>query len=267
MTDTAHASRRKERHSPPAPVNRAKGQARHRGHRDSVPLNSAPFDTARLSCPIEGCHFKPSPTSLYKHVEQHVRGSLSEDTEKPSAKWLQDHKRAICSNCLGIFATSRYKNHYNRCLGQFPREATQPVEPPPDVPLPTFEEVSNCWQPVLQVVPAPARPEWAKVLQKALVAATREPSESNFVKLALLPKCVLPAQIRAGKNRRKPQVAALCREWEAGNWAQLWQNAKRSDERLRARAGSRAKANERRPSSTKTKQRSDWFRTISLRRR
>ena len=67
-------------------------------------------NTAQLPCPIEGCFTRSGPTALYKHVESHIRGAFSDDSCRPSDKWLQDHKRSVCTNCCGLFSTVRIKS-------------------------------------------------------------------------------------------------------------------------------------------------------------
>ena len=135
-------------------------------------------NTAQLPCPIEGCFTRSGPTALYKHVESHIRGAYSDDSCRPSDKWLQDHKRSVCTNCCGLFSTVRIKSHYLRCVGQLPRDTSTP-EPPQDMKLPSVADVFQCWQPVLHVVPPPARFDWARVLHRALDEATDDPSRPN----------------------------------------------------------------------------------------
>ena len=186
--------------------------------------------SAEMACPILGCDIRPTISSLYGHITNHMRGVVSGSPQFPSDQWLTEHKKAKCVNCDGLFATSGVNTHLRRCRGRVQRQGEGEHKSEVDFSLPTLEEVSACIQPVLHVVLPMDRPAFARVLQEALEAVIRHPTSVEAItRLQMLPKCVIPAQTRAGRNKKHTQVTTLCRKWERGAVGELWEAAKRND--------------------------------------
>ena len=74
-------------------------------------------------------------------------------------------------------------------------------------------------------VPKGARDLWARCLTQAAAVAVHYNTETAWVQLAMLPKCVLRPHARGGRGSRnasEAQTKELCQRWLNGERATLW---------------------------------------------
>ena len=86
--------------------------------------------------------------------------------------------------------------------------------------LPSFEEV-HCS--TIQHIPAKSRPAFAKTLSSTLQDNLHTNNEIAWLKLFLLPKCVLVSSKRIGCHHRPPSINYLCDLWSKGHLLTLWE--------------------------------------------
>eukprot|EP00731_Ephydatia_muelleri_P007198 Em0003g1446a len=99
--------------------------------------------------------------------------------------------------------------------------------PPSNVPLPTFNEVCQLNLPTLPFIPTKAKPAFAKALSSTLRAVIETNTEQAWLKLLMLPKCVLPSVKRSGSHTHPaPSSESLCRRWLDNEVESLWSMAK-----------------------------------------
>ena len=89
-----------------------------------------------------------------------------------------------------------------------------------------FEEVCLRNQPTLRFIPSRSRPAFARALSSALRCVIQENSEEAWLKLFMLPKCVLPSFRRQGRHDKPLPVDVLCNMWTDNDLGPLWNLAK-----------------------------------------
>ena len=96
-----------------------------------------------------------------------------------------------------------------------------------DAPLPLFKEVCVCCLQCATIrhIPQKARPSFARVLSDTLRSKCISNSGEAWLKLFMLPKCVLRASHRGGRRHKSHSIEELCRQWSDGHLASLWQYA------------------------------------------
>ena len=124
--------------------------------------------------------------------------------------WLEENDLHICRSCVQLVSNSRLLAHSKKCVGgadaargsedtpmlvDNPPVDNPPVEAQPlhqpEPSLPTFEEVCLLNQPTLRFIPSRSRPAFARALSSALKGVIHENSEDAWLKLFMLPKCVI----------------------------------------------------------------------------
>ena len=92
-------------------------------------------------------------------------------------------------------------------------------------PLPTFEAI--CELPVRTVrhIPAKDRQAVALVLSSSLRAAAFENTQAAWLKVFMLPKCILFAPKRCGRHHNSRPIRYLCDLWSKGHFDVLWNMA------------------------------------------
>ena len=126
----------------------------------------------------------------------HARGAVP-----PS--WLAEQDVFICPNCSHLVANSRAASHSQHCTSSLalhthisPSTTAEPMIaalPEPTTPnLPSLEEVCQLRCPTLRFVPKKARPAFAKVLSAVLRSILSDNTAEAWLRLFMLPKCVLP---------------------------------------------------------------------------
>ena len=133
------------------------------------------------------------PTMWRSHMGLHARGLFLGDVPK---EWLQEQGLYICE-CRALVAKSRFASHSRRCLAGL----AAPQTPIPEsshstnTVLPSFEEVCLLSCRTLRHIPKKSRPAFALALSFSLKAVLHDNSlDSNWLKLFMLPKCLLPSK-------------------------------------------------------------------------
>eukprot|EP00731_Ephydatia_muelleri_P012305 Em0006g1199a len=101
--------------------------------------------------------------------------------------------------------------------------------------LPSFEEVCELHRPTLRFIPSRARPAFARVLSASLRSVLSDNSEEAWLKLFMLPKCVLPSSKRRGRNLKPTSIETLCKLWSDKEFGLLWNLAKGNTSHFRGR--------------------------------
>mgnify|MGYP003460779833 FL=1 len=145
----------------------------------------------------------------------------------------------ICSLCHQLVSNTRSRSHPKRCRGRVnipvTHPATTPQVSPPGVSLPSFEEVCELHRPTLRFIPSRARPAFARVLSASLRSVLSDNSVEAWLKLFMLPKCVLPSSKRRGRNLKPTSIEALCKLWSDKEFGLLWNLAKGNTSHFRGR--------------------------------
>ena len=88
--------------------------------------------------------------------------------------------------------------------------------------LPSFDVVCELQCPTIRYIPQKARPAFARVLSDVLKSICYENSEEAWLRLFMLPKCVLRASRRGGRNCKHPSIEQLCNLWSQGDIGIIW---------------------------------------------
>lgn len=135
--------------------------------------------------------------------------------------WLLGQDSFICNHCLQLVSNSRLSSHSRRCTGDFGGSAgagagdhAVQVSPStveglvanniPGPSLPNLEDVFLLNQPTLCFIPSKSRPAFARVLSSVTRNVILENSDEAWLKLFMLPKCVLPSSQRRGLHDKTP---------------------------------------------------------------
>ena len=138
-------------------------------------------------------------------------------------------------SCHHIVANSRFGSHSTKCSGSTtgvgPLQAqvasttagsSQGDVDDSNAPLPSFEEVCSLRCATVHHIPKKARPAFARALSETLRAICQLNTEEAWLKLFMLPKCVLRASHRGGSRHKPLSIEELCRQWSDGQSASLW---------------------------------------------
>ena len=116
--------------------------------------------------------------------------------------------------------TLAYTRFFAQCvLGDVPHNLAE-------MSLPTFEDVCLLDQPTLRFIPSKSRPAFARALSSSLRSVILENTEEAWLKLFMLPKCVLPSLRRKGRHDKPLPVDTLCNMWSDDKQGALWSLAK-----------------------------------------
>ncbi|KAL5471159.1 hypothetical protein EMCRGX_G029246 [Ephydatia muelleri] len=96
------------------------------------------------------------------------------------------------------------------------------LEPQTNLNLPTFEQVCQLHHSTLRFVPTKARPAFARALSSALKDVLLHNSEEAWLKLFMLPKCVLPSLKQKGVINPHIPTESLCKMWLKNEPGTLW---------------------------------------------
>ena len=177
----------------------------------------------RSSLIVQGCSEQIAPSMWCNHMNLHARGVYPGSVP---TSWLESQGLFICSICQKLVAQSHsvsyrqntqwsHVNLWNSLLG------SQLAW----VPLPTFEEIYHLQCNTIHHMPVKARPAFAHVLSACLRSAVIENTEEAWVKLFILPKCVLLTPKRGGHHHKPVCIDMLCELWSQGHIDTLWQRA------------------------------------------
>ena len=184
----------------------------------------------RKQCIVADCHELIAPTMWRSHMGLHARGLFRGDVPR---EWLQEQGLYIC-DCRALVAKSRRASHSRRCVAVL----AAPPDPAPipslsetesshstNTVLPSFEEVCLLSCRTLRHIPKKSRPAFALALSFSLKAVLHDNSLDSWLKLFMLPKCLLPSKKRGGRHNKPTPIDALCNLWCRGEHATLWNMA------------------------------------------
>ena len=142
-----------------------------------------------------------------------------------TSSWLNEHGLFICPRCRQLVSSSRSLSHQRRCCGNFSsRLQSSPTLPSPPVnSLPALDEVFSQKCPTLCFIPSKFRHDFARCssinpIQHSIYNNTDE----SWLKLFMLPKCVLSSAPCRGHHHHPTDIKLLCEAWECGQFASLW---------------------------------------------
>ena len=123
-------------------------------------------------------------------------------------------------------------SHQRKCATPRSNTNTQmdiPVFNDRTAQLPSFEEVCHLHCSTIHHIPAKARPAFAKTLSSTLQDILHTNNEESWLKLFLLPKCVLVSSKRRGRHHKPPSINYLCDLWSKGHYLTLWEHASQQE--------------------------------------
>ena len=181
----------------------------------------------KKSCPVQGCQQLIAPTMWRQHMTLHAQGFFSGAVP---GSWLQEQDLFVCPNCQQLVANSRHSSHLRKCTHATAAPSSLSllsvqVADPSLSPLPTFESVCKLPGRTVRHIPLKDRLAFALVLSSALRSAVHDNSEDAWLKLLMLPKCVLLAPKRAGRHHKPVLISRLCAQWSKGEFSALWNRA------------------------------------------
>ena len=203
-------------------------QASSSGFYSSLPASSSGLSTIRKQCIVEGCPAHTAPSMWHNHMTLYAKGALPGIV--PS-KWLSEHNMFVCPSCSQQVANSRHASHLHQCS----QRCIAPVSlqkrvsiPSSDASqdLPTFDQVCQLNHPNLRYIPAKARPAFARALSSSLRDVLQKNTEDAWLKLFMLPKCVLPSLRHKGNHNPHKSIEFLCNMWLNNDLTTLWMMAK-----------------------------------------
>ena len=207
-------------------------------HRGRLPYGTRPPDHGGGS-PMVHAHQTQGEASLWYMPTKH-RGRLPYGTCPPDRSIVDSF---ICRHCHYIVANSPAGSHSAKCRGPAtearvhqalhthsivgPGSPSQGINTGPGLanPLPTFEAVCSLKCATIRHIPQKARPSFARILSDTLRSIVLSNSEEAWLKLFMLPKCVLRASHHGGRGHKPHSIEELCRKWSEGHFTALWQYA------------------------------------------
>ncbi|KAL5515639.1 hypothetical protein EMCRGX_G000834 [Ephydatia muelleri] len=212
------------------------------------PLNSKPLNTDetghnttssldslhRKSCVVVGCKETIAPSMWRHHMTGHLRGVYQ--GEVPTT-WLKEHNMCICSHCSSF--VSRWASHQLKCyalsLGHEVSSTSDLLAQPnavipPELGnnlhlLPPLDDICSLKSPTIRFIPKRARLGFAKVLSSVLKEIISDNSVTSWLKLMMLPKCVLPSCQCRGRHNKPVPIEFLCDLWMQNQFNELWNMA------------------------------------------
>ena len=88
----------------------------------------------------------------------------------------------------------------------------------------TFDEVFKLKCATIRHIPAKARPIFARTLSAVLKEVINKNTEEAWLKLFMLPKCVLLPSKRKGRHHKNSSIISLCKLWLKGEFQALWRH-------------------------------------------
>ena len=200
----------------------------------------------RKQCIVEGCLAHVAPSMWHNHMSLHAKGALP--GEVPS-DWMKNQNLFICPSCSQLVSCSRRALHHSHCC-QRQSAHVLPTNVPPTLTqpqvLPTFEQVCQLNHPTLRFILLKARPAFARALSSALREVIHRNTEEAWLKLFMLPKCVLPSMVRRGSHAPHTSIESLCKLWLCNDLSTMWAMAQNREIKPSSRADAGSPPNNRR---------------------
>ena len=142
----------------------------------------------------------------HQHMTLQVQGFFSGAVPCP---WLQEQDLSVGPNCQQLVANP----HHSSCLQKFSHaSATSPIQSflhvkEVPVPVPTFDSVCKLPRCTVRHIPVKDRLAFALALCSALRSALHVNSEDAWLKVLMLPKCLLLAPKRGGRHHKPVPIS------------------------------------------------------------
>ena len=181
----------------------------------------------KKSCPVQGCQQLIAPIMWRQHMTLHAQGFFSGAVPGP---WLQEQDPfVLIASSWWLVANSHHSSHLLKCSHA---SATPPIQSllhvqgaDPPVPLPTFDSVCKLPGRTVRHIPVKDRLVFALALCSALRSALHDIFEDAWLKVFMLPKCLLLAPKHGGRHHKPVPISHLCAQWSNGEFSALWNRA------------------------------------------
>ena len=202
--------------------------------KDSKTRQPARRDTMRRrTCPVEVCNWSTAShggkwQAYYHHV-------ASQHSDTVPSEWWEKEGRFLCPSCGKHYDHNKKASHEEKCqdsLGSYTSSLTcEPETEEASISqiykdsLPSLDCVCSYAINTCKDVPFRCRQQWASVLTQTMAAVVRENSVEAWTRLAMLPKCVLPAPKRGGRKGNSSYTTKTSQRmdrWESREYAALW---------------------------------------------
>ena len=194
-------------------------------------------NTRRVYCPVPGCVCNDpvraagwqSVSNMRSHLDEHACGRLAGAIP---TTWLATHSLGQCVVCSRLLS-QRYGSCCPRCrpaLSSASASSSSSGRPLPQG-SPDLDEACTKKIPVKRHVPKGARKWWSMCLLSALANVVQYNDTTAWTDLTSLPKMVLAAEVRGGRQHSKRFEAGTkmrCQRWLEGERGQLWFHASRN---------------------------------------
>ena len=150
--------------------------------------------------------------------------------------WLEENGLYKCEQCSQLVAKSHSNSHLQKCTN---RDVEFSSDNPPSSSGPsslnsnsgvfildlfTFDEVFKLKCATIRHIPAKARPIFARAHSAVLKEVINKNTEEPWLKLFMLPKCVLLPSKRKGHHHKNSSIISLCKLWLKGEFQALWRH-------------------------------------------
>eukprot|EP00731_Ephydatia_muelleri_P024931 Em0017g14a len=199
----------------------------------TTPSSSGHNTRGRKPCIVEGCREHIAPSMWRNHMNAHAKGIFAGSV--PTG-WLEENGLYKCEQCSQLVAKSHYNSHLQKCTN---RDVEFSSDNPPSSSGPsslnsnsgaftldlfTFDEVFKLKCATIRHIPAKARPIFARALSAVLKEVINKNTEEAWLKLFMLPKCVLLPSKRKGRHHKNSSIISLCKLWLKGEFQALWRH-------------------------------------------
>ena len=198
-------------------------------HNHIKPGGGKPDRQLRKKCILQDCNELVAPSMWKNHLNLHTQGVLPGSVPDD---WLHENNVVACSHCHHLVASTHLMSHQRKCATPRSNTNTQmdvPLFNDRTAQLPSFEVVWHLHCSTIHHIPAKARPAFAKTLSSTLQDILHTNNEESWLKLFLLPKCVLVSSKRRGRHHKPPSINYLCDLWSKGHFLTLWEHASQQE--------------------------------------
>eukprot|EP00731_Ephydatia_muelleri_P010334 Em0005g920a len=169
---------------------------------------------------VHGCSCFP-----VNHSVEFVNPTTGVHTQHIESYWNRVKKRLKSMKAVSHFASHLEKcpTNVSGCRSSL-LSSLADISPSanPIHALPSLDVVYELQCPTNRYIPHKARPAFARVLSDVLKSICYENSEEAWLRLFMLPKCVLRASRRGGRHCKHPSIEQLCSQWSQGDSGIIW---------------------------------------------